>query len=145
MSKVFDISNMSKVFENCIFRQLLKLCGFFLINSDLENKKTFRLILEDLYKAFDCLSDKHALLKLHASSFSFALLRLLYSCLINRNHATKMNLGYISWGEIRFRVLKDSLQDLYYYSMLFFETNFCDKRPLFWLLCWWHHTLCCIR
>ena len=128
MSKVFDMSNMSKVFENCIFRQISKLCGFFLISSDLENEKTFRLILEDLYKASDCLS-AHALLKLHASSFSFALLRLLYSCLINRNHAIKINSGYISWGEIRFRVLKDSLQDLYFYSMLFFETNSCDKRP----------------
>ena len=128
MSKVFDMSNMSKVFENCIFRQISKLCGFFLITSDLENEKTFRLILEDLYKASDCLS-AHALLKLHASSFSFALLRLLYSCLINRNHATKINSGYISWGEIRFRVLKDSLQDLYFYSMLFFETKSCDKRP----------------
>ena len=54
--------------------------------------KLFGALLTDLSKAFDCLSHKLLLAKLHAYGFCIAALRLIHSYLANRRQRTKINM-----------------------------------------------------
>ena len=117
------MSNLSKIFEKIIFRQISNYmdsffskyqCGFrkgystqqCLLSMlekwkhSVDNGKAFRILLTDLPKAFDCLSHERLLAKLHAYGFSFAALRLIHSYLTNRKQRTKVNSSYSSWEEI---------------------------------------------
>ena len=69
--------------------------------STLDNKKTFRVLLTNLSKAFDCLSHVRLLTKLHGYGFSIPVLRFVCSYLKNR---AKINSAYSSWEEILFGV-----------------------------------------
>ena len=53
-------------------------------NLEVDEGKYFRALLTDFSKAFDCLSDKFLLAKLHAHGFSLIALMLAHSCLITR-------------------------------------------------------------
>ena len=124
--------NISKMFERCIFRQLFSFmfeflskyqCGFrkgyskqhCLLamlekwKSAVDKGKSFGALLTDLSKAFDCLSHKLLLAKLHAYGFSIAALRLIHSYLTNRKQRTKVNLSYSPWEEILFGVPQGSI------------------------------------
>ena len=126
------LSNMSKIFERIIFRQISNYvesflskyqCGFrkgyrtqhcllFVLEKwkrAADNGKVYGILLTDLSKAFDCLSHKLLLAKLHAYGFSISALRLIYSYLANRKQRTKINSSYSSWEEILFGVPQGSV------------------------------------
>ena len=62
-----------------------------------------------LSKAFDCLSHKLLLAKLHAYGFSLSALRLIHNYLTNRKQRTKIKSSYSSWEEILFGVPQGSI------------------------------------
>ena len=126
------LSNMSKMFERIIFRQISNYmesllskyqCGFrkgystqhcplFMLEKwkrAVDNGKVFGVLLMDLSKAFDCLSHELLLTKLHAYGFSISSLRLIYSYLANRKQRTKFSLSYSSWEEILFGIPQGSI------------------------------------
>ena len=138
------LSNVSEIFERIMFRQISNYmdsffskyqCGFRngystqqCLLSMLEkwkravdNGKAFGLLLTDLSKAFDYLSNELLLAKLHAYGFSFAALRLIHSYLTNRKQRTKVNSSYSFWEEILFEVPQGSIL-----GPLLFNIFFCD-------------------
>ena len=111
------LSNLSKIFEQCIFRQLYNWlveflskyqCGFrkrystqhFLLamlekwKSAVDKGNSFVALLTDLSNAFDCLSQELLFAKHHAYGFSIVTLRLIHSNLTNRKQRTEWNLPY---------------------------------------------------
>ena len=56
-----------------------------------DNKKSFRALLADLSKAFDCLSHDLLIVKLNSYGFSMSALWFVHSCLKNRIPRTKIN------------------------------------------------------
>ena len=105
------LSNMSKIFERIIFRQISNYmesflskyqCGFWKGYSAwhclllmlekwklaADNGKVFGILLTNLSKAFDYLSHELLLVKLHAYGFSILALRLVCSYLANRKQRT---------------------------------------------------------
>ena len=59
--------------------------------------KYFSALLTDLSKAFNCISHKLILAKLHAYDFSLKALRLIHSYLTNRKQRTRVNGDYSSF------------------------------------------------
>ena len=86
-----------------------------------DNGKAFRLLLTNLSKASDCLSQELLLAKLHAYGFSFAALKLIHSYLTNRKQRTKVNSSYSSCEEILFGVPQRSIL-----GPLLFNIFLCD-------------------
>ena len=89
--------------------------------SAVDNKKTLGVLLTDLSKAFDCLSHKFLLAKLHAYGFSIPALRLVYSYLKNRKQSTKINSPYSCWEEIILGLTQGSIL-----GSLLFNMFLCD-------------------
>ena len=89
--------------------------------SAVDKVKSFRALLTDLSKTFDCLSHELLLAKLHAYGFSIAALRLIHSYLGNRKQRTKINMSYSSWEEIVFGVPQGSIL-----GPLLFNIFMCD-------------------
>ena len=148
------LSNISKIFERCMFQQISKFmepllskyqCGFrkgyntqYCLLAMLEKWKSsvdkgssFGALLTDLSKAFDCLSHKLLIAKLHAYGFSLNALRLVHSYLTNRKQRTKINNKYSSREEILFGVPQGSilgplLFDIFRFDVFFImnETEF---------------------
>ena len=87
-----------------------------------DNKKTFRVLLTGLSKAFNCLSHELLLGKLHACGFSIPALRLVQSYLKNRNQRTQINSSYSCWEEILFGVSQGSIL-----GPLLFNIFLCDS------------------
>ena len=106
------LPNMLKIFERIIFSQISNYmesflskyqCGFrkgystqhrllFILEKwkrAVDNGKVFGILLMDLSKAFDCLSNELLLPKLHAYGFSISALRLIYSYLTKRKQTPK--------------------------------------------------------
>ena len=123
------LPHVSRIFERCMFRQINKYrdvflsrhhCGFtkgykaqrclltilekWRSAVDNKTKKKFWILLADLSKAFDCLSHRLLLAKLHAYGLSIPALRLVYSYLKNRKQRTEITSAYSSWEEILFGV-----------------------------------------
>ena len=108
------LSNLSKIFEKCIFEQMSRFfenifskyqCGFrkgfstqqCLLavlkkwKKSVDNSKTFGALLTDLSKAFDCLDHELLIAKLSACGFSLTTLKLVHNYLSNRKQQAKFN------------------------------------------------------
>ena len=99
--------------------------------SSVDKGSSFGALLTDLSKAFDCLSHKLLIAKLHAYGFSLNALRLVHSYLTNRKQRTKINNKYSSREEILFGVPQGSilgplLFDIFRFDVFFImnETEF---------------------
>ena len=99
--------------------------------SSVDKGSSFGALLTDLSKAFDCLSHKILIAKLHAYGFSLNALRLVHSYLTNRKQRTKINNKYSSREEILFGVPQGSilgplLFDIFRFDVFFImnETEF---------------------
>ena len=89
--------------------------------SSVDKGSSFGALLTDLSKAFDCLSHKLLIAKLHAYGFSLNALRLVHSYLTNRKQRTKINNKYSSREEILFGVPQGSIL-----GPLLFNIFLCD-------------------
>ena len=141
------LSNISIIFERCIFQQISKSmepllskyqCGFrkgyntqYCLLAMLEKWKSsvdkgssFGALLTDLSKAFDCLSHKLLIAKLHAYGFSLNALRLVHSYLTNRKQRTKINNKYSSREEILFGVPQGSILERLLFDIFRFDVFF---------------------
>ena len=72
--------------------------------SAIDNRKMFRALLTDLWKAFDCLSHDLLIARLNAYGFSIAALRLVQNYLSNGKQRTTINSDFSSWEETLFGV-----------------------------------------
>ena len=63
-----------------------------------DNKKSFRSLLTNLSKAFDCLSQDLLIAKLNEYEVSISDLRFVHSYLKSRMQRTKINSQYSSWS-----------------------------------------------
>ena len=77
--------------------------------STVDSGKSFRALLTDLSKAFDCLLHAVLLAKLNAFGFSLSALRFTSSYLFNSEQRTKINASYTFWEEILFGVPQGSI------------------------------------
>ena len=114
------LSNISKIYERLIFKQMSEYfesvlskyqCGFrngfspqhcLLVMLEkwklaVDNKKTFGALLTDLSKVFDCLPHDLLGAKLNAYGFRLPALRLVLSYLLNRKQRIKINSKFSSW------------------------------------------------
>ena len=144
------LSNISKVFERCINKQLSVFfenilskyqCGFrkgfsaqhCLIplienwRASLDQGFAFGALLTDLSKAFDCLQHELLVAKLYANGLDFAAVKFVYSYLTGRKQRTKVSNMFSSWENICFGVPQGSILGtlLFYIYMcdLFYSTN----------------------
>ena len=110
------LTNLSKLFERCIFKQLPQFFESTLSNHQcfrkglstqqrllvllekwkrsLDRGKAFGALLTDLSKAFDCLDHELLIAKLNAYGLSLPALRLIHDYLSNRKQRTKINCSY---------------------------------------------------
>ena len=86
----------------------------------------FGALLTDLSKAFDCLSHKLLIAKLHAYGFDLLALNLIQSYLSNRKQRTNINATYSSWEEILFVVPQGSILSPLLVNIFLFD--------LFWIM-----------
>ena len=121
------LSNISKIYERCIYDQTEKYfddilskyqCGFrkgysaqHCLMSLIEKWKesvdsggAFGALLTDLSKAFDCLPHDLLIAKLNAYGFDKKALKLIHIYLSSRKHRVKVNDLYSSWREILYGI-----------------------------------------
>ena len=119
------LSNISKIYERIIFKQISKYfsvffskfqCGFrkgFSVQtcllamlekwkSAVDDKKVFGALLTDFSKAFDCLSHDLLIAKLNAYGFSLSSLKLMHSYLTDRIQRTRVSSDFSPWKTILF-------------------------------------------
>ena len=144
------LSNISKIFEWCMFRQISSFmdsylskqqCGFrkgyspqycLLVmlkkwKNAIDMGKCFKALLTDLSKALDCIFHELLIVKLLAYGSDFPALKRIQSYLSNRKQRTKINATYISLEEILFEVPQGSIL-----GPLLLNIFLCD---LFWIMC----------
>ena len=126
------ISNISKIYERCLYSQISKFfeeklsgyqCGFrkgfnaqhcvvVMIEKrrkSLDKGEIFGALLTDLSKAFDCLPHDLLVVKLHSYGFDIQSVRLIHSYLTGRKQRVKIDHFYSSWEEILFDVPQRSI------------------------------------
>ena len=74
-----------------------------------DDGKVFASLLNDLSKAFDCLSHKLIIGNNYCQGFGLPALKLVYDYLFYRQERTKINQDVSSRAEVLFRVLEGSL------------------------------------
>ena len=125
------LSNLSKMFEKCIFTQMPQFfkyifskyqCGFRRRRTMLEKwknpltmEKPLLLYWRIYQRLFDCLDHELLIAKLGAYGFSLPVLKLMHDYLSNRKQQTKIKLSYSNWHDIIFGVP---------YVVLFWRTYF---------------------
>ena len=72
--------------------------------SVVDTGKSFRALLTDFSKAFDCLPHELLLAKLNVYDLGLSALELIRSYLFNRQQRKKINASFSSWKEILFGV-----------------------------------------
>ena len=150
MWKVSILSKISKIFEWYIFCQISSFMDFYLsklqcgftegcsqqyclleilqkLNNAVDKWKCFRTLLTDLSKAFDCLSHKLLIAKVHAYGFELPAVKLIQSYLSSRKQRNRINATYSSWEEFLFGVPQGCIL-----GPLLFNIFLCD---LFWIIC----------
>ena len=138
------LSNISKIYERCIYDQIQNYfdqilskyeCGFrkgynaqhcliTLIEKwkkSVGNGGAFGALLTDLSKAFDSLSHELLTAKLNAYGFDKRSLTLIFNYLSNRKQRVKINDSFSSWSEILFGVPQGSIL-----GPLLFNVFICD-------------------
>ena len=126
------LSNISKVYERCIYDQMeayfetilspnqrgfrkgfsAQHCSISLIEKwkkNIDNGGAFGALMTNLSKAFDCLSHQLLIAKLEAYGFDEKSLKLIYNYLSNRKQRVKINDSYSSWREILYGVPQGSI------------------------------------
>ena len=136
------LSNISKVYERCIYDQMEAYfetilspnqCGFrkrfsaqhCLISliekwkKSIDNGGAFRALMTDLSKAFDCLSHELLIAKLEVYGFDEKSLKLIYNYLSNRKQRVKKDDSYSSWTEILYGVPQGLILGRYFLIFLY--------------------------
>ena len=158
------LSNISKVYERRTYDQIPSYfdktlsryqCGFLkgyysqlcliaLIEKwkeSVDNGGAFGALFTDLSKAFNCLSHKLLIVKLHAYGFDKISLMVIYNYLSNLKQREKINDSYSSWSEILFGVPQGSILgsllfnvvicDIFYFIEDFETANYADDLTPF--------------
>ena len=97
------------------------------LENGVDKGKCFEAFLTDLCKAFDCLSHKLLIAKLHPYGFDLPALKRIQNYLSNRKQRTKINATYSPWEETLFGVPQGSIP-----VSLLFNIFLCD---VFWIMC----------
>ena len=138
------LSNLSKVFERCLHKQISDFfdtilskyqrgfrkghgaqhCLIALLEKwreSLDRGLEFGILLTDLSKVFDCLPHNLFVAKLFAYGFDDKALRFIYDYLRHRKQRTKIADSYSSWQEILYGVPQGSIL-----GPLLFNADLCD-------------------
>ena len=129
---VSRLSNLSKIYECCMYTQTKKYFGPILSKyqfgfrggysahqclhimiekwrASLDQNETWAVLSTNLSKAFDCLPNDLLIAKVHAYGCDLPSLKLLNCYLHNRRKRVKINNFYSSWAEILFGVSQGSI------------------------------------
>ena len=132
---VIILSNVSKIYERCIYDQIQLFFDSILAKYQCRLRKDYTkqhclitlfekrkksvgnssvvgALLTDRSKAFDCPPYELLFAKLDASGFSKSSLKLIHRYLSNRKQRVKINEKYCSWSEILFVVPQGAIKDL---------------------------------
>lgn len=138
------LSNLSKIYERCIYSQMADFfekilskyqCGFrkglsaqhcllLMIEKwkkSVDKGYAFGAMLTDLSKAFDCIVHDLLIAKLHAYGFDNSSLNFIHNYLTNRKQRVKINLSFSAFNKIKFGVPQGSIL-----GPLLFNIYICD-------------------
>ena len=146
------LSNISKIYETSLYNELssyfedifsdyrfgfpkglsAKQCLTTLIETCkkyLDNNESFRALLTDLCKAFDCVNHELLIAKLYACGLDKSSLRLILSYLNNRQQRVHIDKEFSTWSDIKDGVTQRSIL-----GPSFFNKHICD---LFYIMRKW--------